>query len=137
MSANHFSEVEQFFARWMQKNEDIWRAEMRKLDIGDSQELYQSFHHTIRHLANGFLEGDQSFETHGRFVDMGVGRGRGKDDWEAGRLDDWGSGRKGRKAKPWYNKVLYGRINDLMGATGARIMEKAVSITRKSLLSKT
>ena len=35
-----------------------------------------------------------------------------------------------RKKKPWYSKVFYTRINDLQGAVGFELMERAVELVK-------
>ncbi len=124
-------EVESFFARWLWRNEQIWQQQIRDKGIGDSQELIKSFRHNLKKLANGYLEGEHEFKTRGRFVDMGVGRGTDRTSRLGRYEEDWSKGRAGRKPKRWYTRALYGRLNDLLGATGARLGEEAIRMTKE------
>lgn len=122
-----FDDVEQFFSNWLKHNEEIFRDEIKDKAIGDKNELARSFNHELKRLGEGFLEGGHFFLTRGRFVDMGVGRGHGRGALtSSSRSEGWSRGRKGRKPKKWYSPAFYGRLNDLMGATGARISEQAI-----------
>lgn len=121
------ADVEAFFRHWLAYNEQIFRDEIQKRNIGVKEELIKSFHHEMRRLGHGYLEGEHYFFDRGRFVDMGVGRGHGRGELtSSSRSEGWDRGRKGRKPNPWYSPAFYGRLNDLMGAVGARFHEKAL-----------
>jgi len=127
--------VETFFGQWMSKNEKIFQQEITDKKIGDSEQLIKSFHYEIIKLADGYLKGEHSFMTRGRFVDMGVGRGHPASGiGSRGDKGSWSRGRSGRIPKKWYSPALYGRLNDLMGAVGARISEQAVANIKTTLL---
>ena len=118
------NETEVFFDQWLRRTVDIMEGRIRDIDIGESDELRNSLKTSIKRLAQGYLEGEITFLERGRFVDMGSGRGysfgrstRGDHDLQEGRH------KKGRKPKKWYGKVFYGRLNDLQGAVGLKLMD--------------
>lgn len=124
-------EVEQFVRRWAARTEQVWQEEIRKQKIGDTRELSKSFSHEINIMVGGFINVAFKFLGRGRMVDAGKGRGQGR---SIGRFDeDWGKGRKGRRPKVWYSRALYGRINDLMGATGAKMSETAMKTIKEGI----
>lgn len=125
-------EVEQYVRRWAARTEQVWQEEIAKQKIGDTRKLVKSFSHQVSAVAQGFLEVPFKFLGRGRMVDAGKGRGSGRK--AMGRFDeDWGKGRKGRKPKVWYSRALYGRVNDLMGATGAMLSETAMKQIKEGL----
>lgn len=103
------------------------------MGIGESDDLRNSLSSNMKRLATGYLEGEISFLERGRFVDMGSGRGysfgrstRGDMDLQEGRH------KKGRKPKKWYGKVFYGRLNDLQGAVGLKLMDAVTEALRQA-----
>ncbi len=124
------TEVESLLAGWLAKNEEIFRDSLRTKKVGDTDELYNSFRHEIKRLAQGFLEGSHSFAVRGRFVDMGAGRGSDQS-LSNKQSYNWTEGRsKGRKPKKWYSPAFYGRLNTLEGAVGLRLMETAIETVK-------
>lgn len=120
-------EIESLFARWLDRTVELHHEELKKLGVEGTGELDSSVRGTYRRLGEGYLEGSLYFDEHGRFVDMGSGRGyshgqRLKDSFDT----ETRRGEKGRKRKPWYGRVWYSRINDLQGAVGFKLMEEVV-----------
>ncbi len=127
--------VEQLFRRWLAKTVDERMVqELKKRGIGVTDELQQSLRQNMRRLAEGYLQGNITFDESGRFVDMGSSRGYsfGKRTSQ-GTFDDSDRGTsfkrsaRGRRPKPWYSKTLYGRLNDLQGAIGYEMMEQSIN----------
>lgn len=73
-----------------------------------------------------------SFPLGGRFSDMGVGRGVKISNRDVSRSILTGKPLN-RKAKKWYARVFFGRMNRLRGAVGANIVEQAVAAIRKGM----
>ena len=120
-----------FAEGWAAKNQQVLPAEIKKQYIGKTQSLQKSFRFASRKSGDTLLI-QQFFNTSGRFVDMGVGKGHSLEN-KAGKalaMDEMaGKKKKGRKAKKWF-RVFYARLSDLEGALGIRIMEQAVKAVK-------
>jgi hypothetical protein len=131
------NEVYQLVERWLNKTVMYHHEAIDKLKVKDTAALRRSVRAELSKLADGYLEGKLFFDEHGRFVDMGSGRGysfgkktnRGRFDMEVGRK----SRMRERKPRKWYSKVFYGRLNDLQGALGYKLMEQAISSVKDEL----
>lgn len=117
-------EILQILTKWFARTEMVLRIEKRKLRVDKTYALERSLSSEIRQKTNEILEGELNFLIRGRFVDMGAGK-------KANKLESRdGNGRllkvKARKPKVWYSKAWYGRINDLQGVLGYKMMESAI-----------
>lgn len=120
-------DVARLLAGWLERTETKLREQIQKRNIGVTDELVGSIASEMRRMAEGFLEGDLVFDESGRFVDMGVGRGHALG--SRGALEST-RGAIGRKPKPWYSRTYYGRLNDLQGAIGYKLMERAIDAVK-------
>lgn len=131
MKASGANEVRKLMDRWVAKTTAIMKEEMQKKGIGITDDLAKSLSSEVTALADGYIQGEFSFLVRGRFVDMGAGNG-----YKNALSRDSGSikrGRKLRKPKKWYSRVFYGRLSDLRGAVGYKIMEEAIGAVTKPL----
>ncbi|RYE90579.1 MAG: hypothetical protein EOO37_02625 [Cytophagaceae bacterium] len=149
-------EVYALVADWARRNDKILRDQITKLGIGVHEELYPSVVSKTYELAAAEVGMDLSFMTHGRFRDMGVGRGtkpgardltiggiiaqvesqdrngrlirreRGK----GGRFKKSKEQPKGRKPAKWYSRAFYGRLTALSGAISGKMVEKAIAAVK-------
>jgi len=120
-------ETLQVFTKWFERTEYILRLEKRKLDVDDTLLLDKSMHNQVHQRANDLLEGELEFLVRGRFVDMGAGRkAKVLESRETNGELIRGKKRKIRKPKKWYSRAFYGRLNDLQGVLGFKLMEAAV-----------
>ena len=117
--------------QWLKISIERFRANIKKLRIGSTQELVNSFHGELLSAAGGDeLKIRLAYAIQGMFVDMGVGRGMGKgvtkDSADYGRLRNSRGKllRHERKAKKWYSRqmrreqaVLAELYSDLTGNT--------------------
>lgn len=71
------------------------------------------------------LEGAFEFLLRGLFVDMGAGRGSRKLETREGNRMLLQKG-KSQWPKKWYSLAFWGRLNDLQGVLGYRMMESAI-----------
>lgn len=128
-------EIARLFSRWLDRTVELHKEELAKMGVGDTGDLDKSVRATYRQLGEGYLEGRLFFDEHGRFVDMGSGRGWSHGRRERDTFDTESSrrGEKGRKPKRWYSRVWYARINDLQGAVGFKIMEEVVKMSHATL----
>lgn len=150
------AEVYALVADWARRNDKILQAQITKLGIGVHEELYPSVVSKAYELAAGEVGMDLSFLTHGRFRDMGVGRGTkpGARDLSiaaaitkvesqdtngrvirrqrgaGGRFKKGPQQPKGRKPAKWYSRAFFGRLNALQGALSAKTCEKAIAAVR-------
>lgn len=108
---------------WAKRTDALLLANLKKLNIGVTDELYSSLQHKVYQIGSDIVGIDISFLLRGRFVDMGAGAG-----YKKGVFESQASNRAKltRKPKPWYSKTFYGRLNALMGVTGASVSEQAV-----------
>jgi len=111
--------------------EEAIRAEIVRLDVVDTSELLNS----IRSEVLAATAGDQGavkiiFAEHGRYVDMGAGRGQKANSTasrRAGRVA--GSGRVARKI---YSPVAYRALNTLIGRLSFGFTEEAIAALKKA-----
>lgn len=124
-------ETLKILTRWFDRTEYILRLEKRKLDIGITEELDKSLSTAVHQRANDLLVGELEFLVRGRFVDMGAGRKRKVLESRDGNGDLLKV--KKRKPKKWYSRAFYGRINDLQGVLGYKLMESAIDSVKDPL----
>jgi hypothetical protein len=127
-------ETLQVLTRWFERTEYILRLEKKKFDVDDTLQLDQSMFNEVRQKANDLLEGELEFLVRGRFVDMGAGRkAKVLESRETnGQLLNKKK-RKIRKPKKWYSKAFYGRLNDLQGVLGFKLMEAAIDSVKNPM----
>lgn len=90
-----------------------WLAKILQLNLIDSKVLFDSFTVHIRKNSGGDPElVEFAFLYYGKFVDMGVGRGRPLDSTL-------------RKPHPWYNKTFGREISKLRTILAEKYAEKA------------
>jgi hypothetical protein len=118
-------ETLQVLTQWMRRTEVIFRREITRLRIGDTKDLEQSIEHEVQRKSESMLEGAFEFLIHGRFVDMGAGKGARKLETREGNRQLLSKG-KGRRPKKWYSRAFWGRLNDLQGVLGYRMMESSI-----------
>lgn len=122
-------ETLKLFTRWLERTEFILRLEKRKLDVDDTYELDKSMETKVHQKANDLLAGELSFLVRGRFVDMGAGRKAKKIESMDGNAQVLGV----RKPKKWYSRAFWGRLNDLQGAIGYKLMESSINAVKNQL----
>ncbi|MDB5270883.1 MAG: hypothetical protein JWP58_3923 [Hymenobacter sp.] len=134
---------------WLTFSIEKFRANIKKLRIGSTQDLYNSLQGELVSAAGGDeLKLRLSYALYGMFVDMGVGRGMGAGvtkaqgaDFARLRNQRGQLHRHERKAKRWYSRQI-GRethrlselVSELWGTVGlataaASVPTEAVEIT--------
>ena len=124
-------EVNDLIRNWMSRTELIFNREMDRLRIGESEDLRQSLRHKVMQQSQSMIVGEFQFLVRGRFVDMGAGKGSKKIETREGNSALLGGSR--RKPKKWYSRAFYGRLNDLQGVIGYRMMESAIDSVKEPL----
>lgn len=132
MGVAKFKEVRAFLENFQEKNKAILLREMKKQGIGQSEDLYRKLSVAMEEKTVGLFHLELVMLRRGRFVDMGVGRGVPIEKVKAPRQRSRGAKRK-RRAKKFYSKPFYGRLNDLQGAVGYKMMEEAQQIVRQAI----
>lgn len=136
---DNYSRVLAFVRAWDSRTLDVLLGSLRKQQVGDTEELAKSVRTLIETLGDGNIRWQLFFQTVGRFVDMGSGRGvkMGRRTRATPGVDDYGlafrerrTKKKQRKPKKWYSRPVYGRLNALMGAVAATMAEMAVNGVR-------
>jgi len=117
--------------RWTERTDYILRLERKKLNVNSSGALDKSQEYKVRQISDALLESQIEFLVRGRFVDMGAGGRARKLETREGNARLVGA--KGRKPKKWYSRAYWGRINDLQGAIGFKLMEDAVNSVKNQL----
>jgi hypothetical protein len=121
---------------WLSITIERWRANLKKLKIGSTQELYQSFQGQVVGSADTELKVRLSYAFYGMYVDMGVGRGMGAGvkkenaDYRRFRNDKGKLHRHVRKAKVWYSRQISREqkaLAELMSASTGRILITAIA----------
>ncbi|MFN3758425.1 MAG: hypothetical protein ACK4SF_04340 [Algoriphagus aquaeductus] len=136
---NPFEEVKAYVDQWADNTDQVLLQMLRRYDVGITEDLYNSVRSRVYERSSAMIGYDLTFLLHGRFRDMGAGRGRGKD--KSVKLESSTTNReiirsRGRtKLKPakWYSKPFYGRLNMLQGVIGIRAMEQSIQVVRKQL----
>lgn len=104
-----------------------WRYNIEELEIGVSNDLFNSFDFHINSLSGGKPASVEFvFEYYGRFVDMGVGKGVKALSFEYKKTK--------RKPKPWYSRewrFQVHRLNEILsdkyGIEGANIIKEHIN----------
>jgi hypothetical protein len=109
----------------MRRTQLIFHREITRLNIGETSQLDQSIEQEVNRKGETMLEGAFEFLMRGRFVDMGAGRGSRKLETREGNRMLLQKG-KGRRPKKWYSRAFWGRLNDLQGILGYRMMEASI-----------
>lgn len=121
--------------RWSERTKRVLLYELGKHKIGISKDLEKSLEEKVFTSGTDIIS-QLSFLTRGRFVDMGAGR-RPKLEARSAKLGPYRSkfegSRKGRKPKKWYTRALYGRLNDLQGVLGYKMMEQAIEAIKENI----
>ncbi|GAB3232998.1 hypothetical protein GCM10027346_20630 [Hymenobacter seoulensis] len=122
--ADILAERNQAALEWLKFTIEKFRANIKKLRIGSTGELYQSFLGTLVGGAGGDeLKLRLVYAIQGMYVDMGVGRGmgagasKGSSDYNRFRNEKGKLHRHVRKAKRWQSKQLareQHRLGELM-----------------------
>ncbi|MEH0153745.1 hypothetical protein V6R21_19865 [Limibacter armeniacum] len=124
-------ELSRIVASWLRDNEKLFKAKLKRLKVGKSGELERSIRSDVQQKGD-VIEGAHHFKLHGRFRDMGVGRGS----TIAGRRQSKIAGSRGgsissrssggsRKPAKWYSTVFYGRLNTLKSWVSLNVCENA------------
>lgn len=110
---NFTAEQQQIAVKWLAITIERWRANIKKLKIGSTNDLYNSFQGDVVGAAGGDeLKLRLAYAIQGMYVDMGVGRGMGAgvtkndSDYRRFRNDKGKLHRHVRKAKRWHSKQL-------------------------------
>lgn len=105
---------------WLRISIERFRANITKLKIGSTQELYNSFVGSLVSAAGGDeLKLRLAYAIQGMYSDMGVGRGMGKgvtkesDDYRRLRNSRGKLLRHERKAKRWYSRQMSREVKAL------------------------
>jgi hypothetical protein len=118
-------ETLEVLTQWMKRTEVIFHRELTRLRIGETTQLQKSITQELQQKSDSMLEGAFEFLMRGRFVDMGAGRGSRKLETREGNRMLLQKG-KGRRPKKWYSRAFWGRLNDLQGIMGYRMMEACI-----------
>jgi hypothetical protein len=120
---------------WTKRTETLLKSQIKKLNIGVTDELYESIKGKVIEKGMDMIQSDFSFLQEGRFVDMGVGRGRKIESQKGNGEIISGINKGARKPKKWYSKTFFGRLYALQGVMGANISEQAVGAVLNPLNS--
>jgi hypothetical protein len=107
---------------WFERTDVILRRELARFRIGETKNLEDSLRHEVHARAKGIIQGELEFLVRGRFVDMGAGKSAKLIQSREGNRQLTG----GRKAKLWYSRAFWARLNDLQGAIGYQLMEQSI-----------
>jgi hypothetical protein len=133
------AETLQFAKEWTAKTEAILKNELQKHKIGVTGTLANSIKSQVDAKIGDTIEIAFQFARHGRFVDMGVGRGMPlgtraqKTDYFDFRNDKGQLHKHTRKPKKWYSRPFYSRINSLNFAISASIQEQVIASLKEHL----
>lgn len=111
---------------------------IQKRKIVDTNALRASLKNTAESTPNGAI-GKLIFNEYGRYVDMGVGRGRrlggGIDALQEAILSTSGANRKKRGVTPrkFYSPIAYGKLNGLIEDIAYGLTDETIAIIKTEL----
>lgn len=119
-----------------QYGDDVHRAMMReinRLDISETNALLNSIYYKVT-AANQYSQGEIQliFRGYGRFVDMGVGKGRALKGSQVSNRNKYAK----RKAKKFYSPIAYGLINKLIGNLQYGLTNDVINNIKSQMQSK-
>jgi hypothetical protein len=117
-------------AAWSRIVVEKFQAKIKKLDIGKTNGLAQSFKHTSNAQKVTF-----SFNEYGKFVDMGVGKGvsiGGAKESKSVHARALGTKNR-RKPKKWYSPTLRGQIIRLTEILASEYGRGAADMIKQNL----
>lgn len=119
----------------MRRTEVIFHREITRLKIGETTQLDKSIEQEVQRKSAAMLEGAFEFLLRGRFVDMGAGKGATKLETREGNRQLLSKG-KTRRPKKWYSRAFWGRLNDLQGVLGYKLMESSIDSVKLPFMSR-
>jgi hypothetical protein len=112
---------------WTAYVQDRLKFALERRKIKVSEELMKSIDADVRNAAQEAQGAAAlSFKTHGRFVDMGAGRGYRKGVPTSVAVRERLQDKRGRRPKKWYSKVAYGTVNRLIERLLSRYQEHVI-----------
>jgi hypothetical protein len=117
--------------RWTERTNFLLRRQREVLGVNNDGPLSKSQKYKVRQLSDSMLESQTEFLVRGRFVDMGAGRRSTKIETRDGNARLLKG--KVRRPKKWYSKTFWGRLNDLQGVLGYKLMEDAINSVKNQL----
>jgi hypothetical protein len=117
---------------WSRRTALVLDREIVRWKLQDTRDLQQSLKERVDQKTESLLVAQLQFLVRGRFQDMGAGRGS-KRNFESRDGNRELLGGSKRKAKRWYSRAFWGRINDLQGVLGYRLMESAINSVKEPL----
>lgn len=121
------------FRQWLDRTEGILIQQLQKQKIGITHALRNQLRKDLQVKGEGYLEGNITMLTRGRYIDMGVGRGQSLSGSTRGSFSHLEDGRSGRKPKKWYSRTFFSRLYDLYGAIGYEIVEECIQTVKEPI----
>lgn len=128
------SEVLKIVTEWFARTELVLKRRLIQERIGDTGALADSLRNEVHRRSGDLIAGEIEFLVRGRMVDMGAGRGS-SNKIESRQTNRRATGGGRRRAKKWYSRAFWGRINDLQGILGYQLMEEALEAASAPLKS--
>lgn len=126
-------ETLQVLTDWFRRTEYVLDREIVRWKLQDTTELQRSLRQQVKQRSAEMLEGELEFLVRGRFQDMGAGRGSRRSGFETRDGNRELLSPSKRKPKRWYSRTFWGRINDLQGVLGYRMMESAIDSVKNPI----
>jgi hypothetical protein len=115
--------------KWTVRTDKVLRLARRKYRVNNTGALEKSADYSVKKESEDLLITEIEFLQRGRFVDMGVGGRSKKIESREGNAQLLRV--KKRRPKKWYSKTYWGRINDLQGVLGFKLMESAIQYVKE------
>ena len=123
-------ELLEYVTEWARLTEERLQDRVKSWRATDTEALLNSIRLEVYERSAGLLGVDVSFLTYGRYVDMGVGRGHGRQaarvTREAYRERHEAAPRRVRRAKKWYGRTFYGRLNALSDVVATQLVDESI-----------
>ena len=125
-------EVQAYVEDWAKSVETVLIRKLDSYKIGHSGRLRASIMTEVFRQAEGTIGVKLYFERYGRFIDMGVGRGKSLSTREGFREQH--DARKQRVPKPWYSRTYFAKVRQLNDVLAMKLTEEVVeNIVKKNL----
>ena len=109
---------------------DAMMREINRLNVKDTEALLNSIYYKLV-SADEYAQGEIHliFREYGRFVDMGVGKGRSLKNTQINRRNKYVT----RKAKKIYSPVAYGLLNKLIGTLQYGLTDEVINSIKSQI----
>lgn len=120
-------EVAEYVEQWAARTEELLQQKLSSWKARHSDALYQAVRMHVIKQAEGVIGVSLHFPTYGRFVDMGVGRGRSQARLTQEKYRTRFQKKKERHPRPWYSRTYFARVRQLNEVLSLKLIEESIA----------